>query len=215
MNLLITSRVVDHFRGVHHRRLKKHDADLELGSYGIANLVGGTFGAPLSVGIPARSLANVQCGCTTRVSNLLHACFLVVLLTFGGRPVAQIPLAALAGVTAWVGARLLDWSTWRRLPKMRHADAAAFVITAAAVLSVNAVAAVAIGCSMYVLRSLYHRPFPTPWPPRLSIVRTSEEVVHRRRGAKGLFALAKPLNRRGGGPPDRVCKQVSRTSQVL
>ena len=156
VNLLITSRVVEHFRGAYNRRLKKHDADLELGAYGIANLIGGTFGAPLSVGIPARSLANVQCGGSTRVSNLVHALFLVGLLTLGGNLVAQIPLAALAGVTAWVGARLLDWSTWRRLPKMRRADAAAFVITALAVLTVNAVAAVAIGCSLYVLRHAYN-----------------------------------------------------------
>ena len=166
VDLLITSRVVEHFRGVHHRRLKKHDADLELGAYGIANLIGGTFGAPLSVGIPARSLANVQCGGTTRLSNLMHAVFLVALLTLGGRLVAQIPLAALAGVTAWVGARLLDWSTWRRLPKMRRTDAAAFAITALAVLSVNAVAAVAIGCSLYVLRYVYNRLHASPLAAR-------------------------------------------------
>ncbi|MEO6759866.1 MAG: SulP family inorganic anion transporter, partial [Saprospiraceae bacterium] len=43
VNLLITSRVVEHFRG---RRadLKRSDADRELGAYGIANLFGGLFG---------------------------------------------------------------------------------------------------------------------------------------------------------------------------
>jgi SulP family sulfate permease len=161
VNLLITSRVVEHFRGGH-RRLKKHDADVELGAYGIANLIGGTFGAPLSVGIPARSLANVQCGGTTRLSNAVHALFLVGFLTLGTHFLAQIPLAALAGVTAWMGARLLDWSTWRRLPKMSRVDSAAFVGTALAVLSVNAVGAVAIGCSMYLLRRVYRQFFAAP-----------------------------------------------------
>jgi sulfate permease, SulP family len=156
VNLLITSRVVTHFRGLH-RHAKKQDADLELGAYGIANLVAGTFGAPTCVGIPARSLANVQCGGTTRISNLLHAVFLLGFLTLGTRFIAQIPLAALAGVAAFTGARLLDWSTWRRLPKMGRADAAAFVVTAFSVLLVNAIAAVGIGWSCYLLRALWRR----------------------------------------------------------
>jgi SulP family sulfate permease len=75
----------------------------------------------------------------------------------GSKFVAQIPIPALAGVTAWMGICLLEWSTWRRLPKMRKLDAAAFLATAFAVLVTNAVAAVAIGCSLYVLHHIYYR----------------------------------------------------------
>jgi sulfate permease, SulP family len=153
VNILITSRVVEHFQG-RHRPLRAADADAELGAYGIANLFAGVFGAPLSVGIPARSLANLRCGGTTRLSNLLHAVFLLLLVAFGSGLIARIPLAALAGVTAYVGLGLLEWSTWRRLPRMRRLDAMAFLSTAAAVLSTNAVAAVAIGCSFYAVRHL-------------------------------------------------------------
>ena len=71
----------------------------------------------------------------------------------------QVPdfLPALAGVTAWMGICLLDWSTWHRLPKMRRIDAVAFLSTALAVLMVNAVAAVAIGCGLYAIRTVYLR----------------------------------------------------------
>ena len=44
VNILITSRVVEHFRGRHHH-LRPADADRELGAYGIANLCAGIFGA--------------------------------------------------------------------------------------------------------------------------------------------------------------------------
>src|SRR5260370_18634092 len=71
VELLMTSRVVDHFRG-RHKLVKKIDADMELGAYGIANLIGGFFAAPTSVRIPARSVAIVQCGATTKVSNIIH-----------------------------------------------------------------------------------------------------------------------------------------------
>jgi sulfate permease, SulP family len=156
VNILITSRVVEHFRGWH-QHLKKSDADAELGAYGMANIFAGMFGAPMSVGIPARSLASVRCGATTRLSNILHAVFLAAFFSMGAGFVAQIPIPALAGVTAWMGICLLEWSTWRRLPKMRPVDAAAFLATAVAVLVTNAVAAVAIGCSLFLIHSLYVR----------------------------------------------------------
>ena len=153
VNLLMTSRVVEHFRG-RHQHMKRTDADAELGAYGIANLCAGVFGAPMSVGIPARSLAAVRCGGTTRVSNLLHAVFLFFLVKLGSGYLAHIPLAALGGVTAWMGFCLLDWSAWRRLTKMRLIDAGAFLATAIGVLMVNAVAAVLIGCVPYVIEYL-------------------------------------------------------------
>jgi SulP family sulfate permease len=151
VNILITSRVVEHFRG-RHKPMKISDADAELGAYGIANVVAAMFAAPLSVGIPARSLAVVRCGGTTRLANVLHAVFLLGLLWLGAGFVAHIPLPALAGVTAWMGLCLLDWSAWRRLPRMNRIDAAAFLVTALSVLAFNAVLAVAIGCAVYVFR---------------------------------------------------------------
>lgn len=156
INLLLTSRAVEHFRG-RHKHLRGSDADAELGAYGIANIAAGIFGAPMSVGIPARSVANVRCGGTTRVSNLLHAAFLFALVELGSGMLAHIPLAALAGVTAWMGLCLLDVSTWRRLHKMRYVDAGAFLATAIGVLVVNAVAAVLAGCALYVIEYLYKR----------------------------------------------------------
>lgn len=156
VNLLLTSRAVEHFRG-RHKHGKRTDSDAEMGAYGIANLCAGIFGAPMSVGIPARSVANVRCGGTTRLSNIMHAVFLVLLVRLGSGALAQIPLAALAGVTAWMGICLLDVSAWRRLSRMRPADALGFLVTALGMLAMNAVAAVVAGCLVYVAQFLYHK----------------------------------------------------------
>jgi SulP family sulfate permease len=156
INILLTSRAVEHFRG-RHKHQKRTDADAELGAYGIANIAAGMFGAPMSVGIPARSVANVRCGGTTRVSNLMHAVFLFLLVSLGSGALAHIPMAALAGVTAWMGLSLLDVSTWHRLPKMRIVDASAFLVTAVSVLIVNAVVAVLAGCALYAIDYLWRR----------------------------------------------------------
>jgi MFS superfamily sulfate permease-like transporter len=163
-NLLLTSRAVEHFQGKH-KHLKRSDADAELGAYGIANLSVGIFGAPMSIGIPARSVANVRCGGTTRVSNLMHGVFLFLLVKMGSGALAHIPMAALAGVTAWMGFCLLDVSTWHRLPKMRRTDASAFLVTAVGVLLVNAVAAVLAGCAIYAGHYLYVRYISGPSGP--------------------------------------------------
>jgi SulP family sulfate permease len=161
INLLITSRVVEHFRGKH-RPMRPSDADGELGAYGIANVVCGIFAAPMSVGIPARSLANVRCGGTSRISNLVHGALLLGFLGLGADMVSKIPLPALAGVTAYVGICLLEWSTWGRLRVMRFTDSAAFLSTALATLLVNAVVAVAIGCGFYVGRWVFTTYFSRP-----------------------------------------------------
>ena len=156
VNLLLTSRVVEHFQG-RHRALTGNDASHELGAYGIANMVAGLFGAPIGVGIPARSLASVRCGATTRVSNLLHSVIMLALVAFCGDLIAGLPMAALAAVTAYVGFGLLEWSTWRRLPHMRPVDVSAFLITAVGVLMMNAVIAVGLGCVPYVIHALWNR----------------------------------------------------------
>ena len=77
--------------------------------------------------------------------------------------ISHIPLAAMAGVTAWMGICLLDWSAWRRLSKMTRMDALGFLLTAGAVVLVNAVLAVAIGCLVYGVPALYRRWLTEVW----------------------------------------------------
>jgi MFS superfamily sulfate permease-like transporter len=156
VNLLLTSRTIEHFQG-RHKPLLRADSDAEVGAYGIANLAVGIFGAPMSVGIPARSVAAIRCGATTRFSNLMHAVFLLLFVRFGSGALAHIPMAALAGVTTYMGISLLDIGTWRRLNKMHLVDAAGFLVTVAGVLISNAVIAVIAGAGVYAIQFVYKR----------------------------------------------------------
>jgi SulP family sulfate permease len=90
---------------------------------------------------------------TTCLANLLHGFILAATRWLGSGALSHIPTPALAGVTAWMGLSLVDWSIWRRLVKMNLADASAYVATAASVLFVNAALSVVVGCSIYVLAS--------------------------------------------------------------
>jgi MFS superfamily sulfate permease-like transporter len=156
VNLLLTSRTIEHFQG-RHKPLLRADSDAEVGAYGIANLAVGIFGAPMSVGIPARSVAAIRCGASTRLANLMHAAFLLLFVRYGSGALAHIPIAALGGVTAYMGISLLDIGTWRRLGKMHLLDAAGFLITVIGVLVSNAVIAVLAGGGLYLLHYAYKR----------------------------------------------------------
>jgi MFS superfamily sulfate permease-like transporter len=161
VNLLLTSRTIEHFQG-RHKPLLRADCDAEVGAYGIANLAVGIFGAPMSVGIPARSVAAIRCGATTRFANVIHAVLLLIFVRYGSGVLALIPMATLAGVTTYMGISLLDIGTWRRLRKMHLIDAAGFLITIVGVLVSNAVIAVIAGAGIYVLRYAYRR-YLRPW----------------------------------------------------
>ena len=102
----------------------------------------------MSVGIPARSVAAIRCGASTRFSNLMHARRLLLFVRYGSGALAHIPIAALAGVTAYMGISLLDIGTWRRLRKMHLLDAAGFLVTVIGVLVSNAVIAVIAGAGL-------------------------------------------------------------------
>jgi sulfate permease, SulP family len=104
-------------------------SDAELGAYGVANMIAGVFAAPTSVGIPARGLAAVRCGGTTRMANVFHAAFILASVLLGARYVSHIPIPALAGVSVFIGICLLEWGTWRRLPRMSRTDALGFLTT--------------------------------------------------------------------------------------
>jgi MFS superfamily sulfate permease-like transporter len=156
VNLLLTSRTIEHFQG-RHKPLLRADSDAEVGAYGIANLAVGIFGAPMSVGIPARSVAAIRCGATTRFANVIHAIFLLLFVRYGSSALAHIPMAALAGVTTYMGISLLDIGTWRRLRKMHLLDAAGFLVTVIGVLVSNAVTAVIAGAGIYAAHYVYKK----------------------------------------------------------
>jgi SulP family sulfate permease len=72
-----------------------------------------------------------------------------------------------------MGFCLLDWSAWRRIPRMRWAETGSFLATAVLVLFVNAVAAIAIGCTIHFADVAWQRMRSMPGAGR-QLVRAGE-----------------------------------------
>ena len=124
---------------------QRHDSDRELVGQGLANL-----GAPLFGGIPAtaaiaRTAVNVRSGATSRLASLTHALVLLAIVVVASRWVAQIPLAALAGVLIATAVHMVRVSSLRALLRSTRGDAVVLVITAVATVTFDLVTAVLLG----------------------------------------------------------------------
>ena len=86
----------------------RHDPDRELFGQGLANLASPLFGGMPATGAIARTAVNVRAGARTRLAAVVHALALVAVVFLGGPLVAEIPLAALAGVLMVTAVRMVD-----------------------------------------------------------------------------------------------------------
>jgi SulP family sulfate permease len=148
-----------------------HNPDRELFGQGLANLVSPLFGGMPATGAIARTAVNVRSGGRTRVAAITHALLLVAIVYLGGSLVAEIPLAALAGVLMVTACRMVDLHGVRMVLRSTRSDAAVLVLTAVATVAFDLIVAVEIGIAVAALLALravarnaraVAEPVPTP-----------------------------------------------------
>lgn len=134
-----------------------YHADRELVGQGLASVASGFFGGMPATGAIARTAVNIRAGGRTRMSALVHAGVLIVVVYLASTAVSSIPLAALAGVLMVTAMRMISITTVRTILGSTKPDAIIFTITAVITVSVDLIYAVAIGIAVaafFALRSL-------------------------------------------------------------
>ena len=142
----------------------RHDADRELFGQGWANLVSPLFGGMPATGAIARTAVNVRAGAHTRVAAIVHSAVLVLIVYLAGSIVAQIPLAALAGVLMVTAVRMIEPHNAVRVLRSTRSDAVVFVATAVATVAFDLIVAVEIGIAasaVLALRTIARSSGPT------------------------------------------------------
>jgi len=132
----------------------RHDPDRELFGQGLANIASPLFGGMPATGAIARTAVNVRAGARTRVAAATHALVLVAVVFFGGSLVAEIPLAALAGVLMVTAVRMVEAHNVRAVLRATHGDAAVLVITAAITIAFDLILAVEVGIAIAAILAL-------------------------------------------------------------
>src|SRR4051794_19160961 len=143
----------------------RHDPDRELFGQGLANIASPLFGGMPATGAIARTAVNVRAGARTRVAATTHALVLVLVVLLGAALVAEIPLAALAGVLMVTAVRMVDPHNVRAVTHATRSDAVVLVVTAAVTVTFDLIVAVEIGiavAAVLALRSVARTASATP-----------------------------------------------------
>lgn len=191
---LLSASAIDRMKGDG----SQHNANLELFGQGIANLGAGVFSGMPVTGVIVRSGVNVQSGGRTRISALVHALALLFAMLYGSKYIAQIPLAALAGLLCVVGGRLIEVSTLVKLYHESRIEALAFLAAAIGTLSGHLMWGLAGGIALHAVHAFLHRG-----------ERASREQLDKQRadGVRAMLHRDDPSHTRRSGhyeaPPER------------
>lgn len=146
---LLSALVVDEMTGT------KHDSDREILGQGIANTVAACFGFLIGTGAIARSVVNVNAGGRGRMSGIIHALMLILLIAVFGDLAAGIPLAVLGGVLMGTAIRMVEYKESYRLARASREAFVVIAITTVLTFTVDLTFAVAIGVMVSALAMLF------------------------------------------------------------
>jgi sulfate permease, SulP family len=137
----------------------RNNNDQELLGQGLGNAVSALLGGLPVTGVIARSATNVHAGAKTRLSAIVHALTLLLMMLALGPLVARIPRAALAGVLVAVAYRMIEFRMLRAFWRSSRAEAMVFVATAGTILLTDLIVGVPVGmiaAFLYVVYEMSH-----------------------------------------------------------
>jgi len=149
IDTLLTSIVADSLTQ------SKHNPDRELFGQGIGNALCSVVGAMPGAGATMRTVINVKSGGTSRLSGMIHAVTLLLVVLFIAPLASQIPLAILAGILIKVGIDILDFrllEVWNKIPKN---DLAVMISVFLVTVFVDLITAVGVGIVLASLLIVY------------------------------------------------------------
>jgi anti-anti-sigma regulatory factor len=148
---LLSSVAADNIAGTRHKSNK------ELMGQGIGNVMNAVFSALPSAGSELHNMANYRAGGRTRLSSLICAILILLIVMTLGSVIGKIPLAVIGGIIVSVGIGLFDrWilDLIRNLPQAQEqrkrimANLAVTIVVAVITVCVNLIVAVLIGIAI-------------------------------------------------------------------
>ncbi|MFP5464354.1 MAG: SulP family inorganic anion transporter [Gammaproteobacteria bacterium] len=148
---LLCARVADNMT-----EFKRHDPNQELMAQGVANLVSPLFGGIPATGTIARTVTNVRAGARSPVAGIVHALTLLLVVLLAAPLAMNVPLAALAGILAFVA---WNMGEWREFARLRHFSlpyrtilVGTFLLTVIFDLMVAVEVGLVLACAFFIYR---------------------------------------------------------------
>lgn len=106
----------------------KGNTNREAMAQGAANLVNGFFGGMGGCAMVAQTLVNINAGSRSRLSGIIGALTILLIIVVASPLIEQIPMAALVGVMMVVAIGTFQWISFGMFRKMPKADLAVMVL---------------------------------------------------------------------------------------
>ncbi|MEY7971967.1 SulP family inorganic anion transporter [Saccharomonospora xinjiangensis] len=171
----------------------------ELVGQGAANITSGALGGLPVTGVIVRSSTNVAAGARTRASAVFHGIWVLLFTVALVELIQSIPLAALAGLLTYVGAKLVNLRTVRTV--RGHGDLPLYFVTLLGVVTIDLLTGVLIGVALSLVLMLRR----TMW----SGIQVIDQGEHHRIVVEGVLTfLSVPRLSAvlGAIPPDRTVR---------
>ena len=136
---LLTSVVADNMTKT------KHNPNQELIGQGIGNSIAAVFGGLPGAGATIRTVVNINSGGKTRLSGMISAVLVLVILLALSPVASQIPAAVLAGILITVGFGVMDYRGLRAMRSMPRSEVIIMLVVLVLSTFWNLVYAVGIG----------------------------------------------------------------------
>ncbi len=159
---LLCARVADNMT-----EFPRHDPNQELMAQGVANLVCPLFGGIPATGTIARTVTNVRAGARSPMAGVVHAVTLLLVILLAAPLALNVPLAALAGILAFVAWNMGEWREFARLKhfsvQYRTILVGTFLLTVIFDLTVAVEVGLVLACAFFIYRmSTLFRVEPVP-----------------------------------------------------
>lgn len=137
---LLTLNLVDEITNT------KGKSNRECIAQGTANILNGFFSGMGGCPMIAQTLVNLSAGARARLSGIIAALVILVIILFGAPVIGKMPVAALIGVMIMVAAGTFEWASFKAIRRFPKSDIIVMVIvTLITVFLHNLALAVLIG----------------------------------------------------------------------
>ena len=146
---LLSARVADDLSNA--SKAEKFAPNQELFGQGVATTVASVFGGMPATGAIARTNVNVRAGAKTRLSAMVHAITLLVIVLFLAPIFSQIPSASIAGVLIGTSFRIFNKATMKEIFKSGGRNISIYLITAIVTVGVDLIWGIFVGIALYLI----------------------------------------------------------------
>ena len=121
---LLTLNLVDEITAT------KGNGNRESIAQGSANILNGFFSGMGGCPMIAQTLVNLSAGARARLSGIIAALTILLIILFGAPVIERVPMAALTGVMIMIAAGTFEWASFRIINKMPKQDIIVGVLVA-------------------------------------------------------------------------------------